>query len=261
MHPILFKVWGLTIHSYGFMIALGFFLAVGVAKHLARKSHIDEKKIVDLSFWLLFYGFIGSRILFVFTRLDYFSTDPIAIIRFWEGGFVFLGGLIGALICSIYFVKKYNMSIWKTADVGFPALVVGHIFGRGGCFFAGCCHGLPTEMPWGMRFYSSLVDPKYVGIPIHPTQLYEAFSLALIFVLLYVTFLRKRFDGQVALTYLIVYPIVRSVIEVFRGDKIRGFVIDGWVSTSQFISIIILIVSLVVLIKRLRDVSEKKSII
>ena len=258
MHPVLFQLGSLTIHSYGMLIALGFFLALGVAKWLGKKSGLDTGRLIDLGFWVLFIGFAASRVLFIFTRLDYFMSNPMAMFRFWEGGFVFFGGLIGAFGFASWYVRHYKIPYWKAADVAFPALALGHAFGRLGCFMAGCCHGRATDVPWAMRFDSTLVDIHLRGVPIHPTQLYESFSLLILFVGLLWVYHRRVFDGQVALTYLMAYPIIRSVIEVYRGDGIRGFVIQDVLSTSQFISILVFAAAAVALFYRLRVVSRSE---
>ena len=117
--------------------------------------------------------------------------------------------------------------MWKTMDACIPGLVLAHLFGRLGCLSAGCCYGKPTDKPWGIRLYSDLVDEHLRGIPLHPTQLYEAGALGILFLGLLWIFHHRKFDGQVALTYFLAYPIIRSIVEIFRGDLIRGFVIDG----------------------------------
>lgn len=256
MHPLLFHIGPIPVHTYGFLIAIGFILALQVIRRLSERSGLNAERVLDLTFWSLLIGFLGCRILFIFTRWDYFSTDPLAMFKLWEGGLVFLGGPIAVLPFVIWQVRKHRLPLWKVMDVMIPGLVLGHMFGRFGCFAAGCCYGKPTEAPWGMRFNSELVDAAMRGIPLHPTQLYEAFSLAILFAGLLFVFFRKLFDGQVVLTYFIAYPIIRSVIEIYRGDQIRGFVIDGVLSTSQFISILVFIGASVALGYRLKQVRE-----
>jgi phosphatidylglycerol:prolipoprotein diacylglycerol transferase len=146
------------------------------------------------------------------------------------------------------------MDLWKTMDCAFPGLVTAHMFGRVGCLTAGCCYGKPTGSSWGIKLYSDLVDPSLRGIPLHPTQIYEATSLFLLLMGLLWLERRKSFDGQVALTYLMAYSVIRSIIEVFRGDLIRGFVIGDWLSTSQFISALVFVAAMIALIYRLKAV-------
>lgn len=258
MYPILLKIGPIPIYGYGFLIALGFLAAICIIRHLASRSGLNVNQIIDLTFYCLIIGFLSSRVLFVLTRLPEFIADPLAVFRIWEGGFVFFGGLLGALPFGIWYFRKYKIPAWKAMDAMIPGLTIGHLFGRMGCFLAGCCYGKPTESLFGVRFYSDLVDRAYHGIPLHPTQLYEATSLGVLFLGLLWIFKNKKFDGQVTLTYLIGYPIIRSIIETFRGDLIRGFVIEGILSTSQFISILVFLAACVALVFRLRTVELRK---
>jgi len=253
MHPILINIGPFTIHTYGFLIACGFLVALSLAKRLAIRSKLNVEKTLDLGFWCMFVGFIGARLLYIITRFNDFAVDPLAVFKIWEGGLVFFGGPLTAIPFAIWYAKKHEIPIWKTLDVFTPGLAVAHAFGRLGCFSAGCCYGKPTDGPFGVRFHSDLVALQYRGIPLHPTQLYESFSLFILFAGLMYIYKKRVFDGQVALSYLLIYPIIRSVIETFRGDLIRGFVVDGVLSTSQFISILVFIGAAVVFRKRAID--------
>lgn len=254
MHPLLFQLGPVPIHTYGVMIALGFLAALLVLKKLAPREGLELENIIDLAFLCLIAGFLGARILFILTLLHEFLADPVSIFKVWEGGLVFYGGPIAALPVIIWYTRKKKMSLWKVGDIAAPALTIAHFFGRLGCFSAGCCYGKPTDSPLGVKFYSPLVDASLRGVPLHPTQLYEAFSLLVLFFgLLYVE-RTKKFDGQAMLIYLMAYPIIRSLIEIYRGDEIRGFVIGNVVSTSQFISIGVFAVAALVLYRRLSRV-------
>jgi phosphatidylglycerol:prolipoprotein diacylglycerol transferase len=257
MHPLLFKIGSIPVHSYGFLIAIGFLVAVFVIRKLSLRSHLDPERVLDFTFWLLLVGFIGARVLYILTRLDYFESDPAAIFRVWEGGLVFFGGPLACIPFAVWYIKKHGMPLWKTMDVLIPGLVINHAFGRFGCLAAGCCYGKPTGGSWGIKLYSDLVDQDMRGIPLHPTQLYEASALLILFAGLMILFRRKAFDGQIVLTYFIAYPIIRSIIEIFRGDSIRGFVIDDVLSTSQFISILVVIGASIVLAYRLKSLHRE----
>jgi phosphatidylglycerol:prolipoprotein diacylglycerol transferase len=154
----------------------------------------------------------------------------------------------------IWYVRRHKLPIWRTADAMIPGLVIAHMFGRFGCLAAGCCYGKPTGHEWGVRLYSDLVEKEFQGIPLHPTQLYEATALAILFAGLLYVFRHKRFDGQVVLTYFMAYPIIRSIVEAFRGDLIRGFVIEDVLSTSQFISGLVFMAATALLVYRLRQI-------
>lgn len=256
MYPVLLNLGPLTIHTYGFLIAIGFLVAVSVIKRLAARDHLNVDRTIDLTFWCLFVGFIGARILFIITRWSEFAINPIDMFKVWQGGLVFFGGPLAVIPFLIWYVRKYKLPVWKVMDVLAPGLTIAHAFGRFGCLAAGCCYGKPTGTSFGIYLYSDLVDPSLRGIPLHPTQLYEATALFILFFGLLAVFKRRQFEGQVALTYLLVYPIIRSVIEIFRGDLIRGFVIDDVLSTSQFISILVFLGAAITLFYRLKLAPE-----
>jgi phosphatidylglycerol:prolipoprotein diacylglycerol transferase len=254
MYPLLINLGPIPIHTYGFLIAIGFLSAVYTIRKLSEKAGLDVERTLDLTFWILLVGFIGARVLFIFTRLDYFMSNPLDMLKVWEGGLVFFGGPIFCTPFFVWYCRKHKMSMWKQSDAMIPGLVIAHMFGRFGCLAAGCCYGKPTGHEWGIRFYSDLVEKEYQGIPLHPTQLYEATGLLCIFLGLLYTFKHKKFDGQVFLTYFMSYTIVRSIVEIFRGDIVRGFVIDDVLSTSQFLSIVIFTLASIALWMRLKQV-------
>ncbi|MBU6374724.1 MAG: prolipoprotein diacylglyceryl transferase [Bdellovibrionales bacterium] len=258
MFPLLFQIGPFPVHTYGLMIAIGFFVSVSMIRRLSQQSGLDPQKMADFAFWFLLVGFIGARSLFVITRWSDFAADPLAIFKIWEGGLVFFGGPLLAVPFGIWMVHRSKISGWKGIDIFLPPIAIAHAFGRLGCLAAGCCYGRPTDLPWAVRLNSELVDKAHRGVALHPVQLYEAVALTLLFAGLLWLFPRKKFDGQVGLSYLLAYPIVRSIIEEFRGDSVRGFVIDGFLSTSQFISLVIFLVALIALIWRVREVNEMR---
>lgn len=177
-------------------------------------------------------------------------------LRYGKAGLFFFGGPIAVFPYVLYYAKKHKLNLWKVMDVLVPGLTIAHAFGRFGCLAAGCCYGKPTGTSFGVILNSDLVDRAMQGIRLHPTQLYEASALLILFAGLIWIFKNKKFDGQVVLSYFIAYPIIRSIVEIYRGDIIRGFVVGDWLSTSQFISVLIFGVATVALIKRLRDVRK-----
>lgn len=256
MHPTLLEIplgfATIPIHTYGLMIAIGFLLAIYTVRKLAIRNQINPDLVSDLSFWLLVYGFVGARALFVFTRFEDYRSNPIEILKVWEGGLVFFGGLITATLYAVFFFKRHRLAVWKMIDVLSPGVVLAHAFGRLGCLGAGCCYGRPTGGTWGIKLHSELVDLPLRGIPLHPVQLYESAALFVLFGGMMYLSRHRRFEGQVGLTYFMIYPIIRSIVELFRGDVIRGFVIEDILSTSQFISILVFSAATAVLIRRLK---------
>lgn len=246
MHPVLFNFEGLTLYTYGFFVALGVVAAIFFARHEARRIGIDPERIMDLCFYLVIAAIVGSRLFYVATNLSYFTREPLDIFKIWQGGLVFYGGFIGALLTAVIFVKKYELPLGKTADIAAMAIPLGHFFGRIGCFFAGCCYGQSCGLPWAVTFHhpESLAP---LNTPIHPTQLYSSAANLLIFLGIFAFRKHKRFDGQLFWIYVICYGLIRSAIEVFRGDYRGGFLF-GCISVSQAIGVSLALASFVILI-------------
>ena len=259
MHPLLLKIGPIPVHTYGFMIAMGFLASLYVIKRMAIRNKLDVDRILDLTFWGLLVGFLGARALFVITRWSSFLEEPSAIFKIWEGGLVFYGGPIVVVPFIVWYVRQFKLPVWRVLDVIAPGLTIAHALGRFGCLAAGCCYGKPTGNSFGVRLHSDLVERSLQGIPLHPTQLYEAFGLFVLLAGLIYVEKQKKFDGQVVLTYFMVYPVIRSIVEIFRGDLIRGFIIDDFLSTSQFISLVVFFAAGVVLYLRLKAVHSALS--
>jgi phosphatidylglycerol:prolipoprotein diacylglycerol transferase len=244
MHPVLFRIGPITIYTYGFLVAAGFLLGLALAIKQAKKEGIPHNKIVDLGFYILIAAIVGSRLFFILINLTNYLENPLDVFKIWEGGLVFYGGVLLAVPTAIWYVRKNALGIWKTADIFAPSIAIGHAIGRIGCFFAGCCYGRTAEnLPWGIIF----TNPECLAptnVPLHPTQLYESAGEFLNFLILITLRRYKSFKGQLFITYLIIYSILRFVAEFFRGDMDRGFVIYNF-SVSQGISILILLVAIV----------------
>ena len=133
---------------------------------------------------------------------------------------------------------------WPMMDrLAITACII-HGMGRLGCFFAGCCHGTPTDLPWGVTFIDNASQAEPLNTPLHPTQLYSAGLIFSILVILLMFKRHRRFEGQLFFIYIILYAIGRGIIEIFRGDEERGYIIDGVISHSQFISIIVITIAM-----------------
>jgi phosphatidylglycerol:prolipoprotein diacylglycerol transferase len=239
---------GLGLHSYGLAIALGFAVGVVLAVRQARREGLDAGALLDLLFWILVSGILGSRLVFVLVHAGEYArlcagsgpqpfgrvlSDCAAPLRIWQGGLVFYGGALAATAVTAWFARRQRWSFGRVADLLAPSLALGHAFGRLGCFFAGCCFGKPwasgVVFPPGSVAYDDLLTAGRIAIgaratpPLHPTQLYEAAGELVIFFVLLWARRRKRFAGAVALLYAALYAGLRFVVEVFRGDAGRGF--------------------------------------
>src|SRR4030043_817819 len=196
MHPILFRFGPLTIHTYGLLVAVGFLIGLGFAVRQARKEGTPADKIIDLGFYILLSAIIGSRLGFNLINASHYIKNPLDIFKIWEGGLVFYGGVLLAVPTAIWYVKKNGLGIWSTADVFAPSIAIGHALGRLGGFFAGCCYGKTAQsLPWAGTFTNpeSLAP---IGIPLHPTQLYESAGEFINFLILIALRKNKAFKGQ-----------------------------------------------------------------
>jgi phosphatidylglycerol---prolipoprotein diacylglyceryl transferase len=258
MYPILFRLGGLEIYAYGVFVLLSFATGVLLVIQRARKAKvsISFERIADLFFYAVLSALLGSRILFVLINFNVYRKNPLEAFKIWEGGLVFYGGLILAAVVSIIYMKWHQLPIWKFADLSSPSIALGLFFGRIGCFFAGCCYGKETSLPWSVVFK----DPNSLArlnVPLHPTQLYEAAVGIVIFFFLIWWEKRKSFDGQTFWVFTLLYSVTRFLIEMLRGDP-RGFIFQDLLSTSQGIGIFLAILSLFMLsyLKRVQRTEE-----
>src|SRR5256714_340579 len=258
MYPVLFRIHGFPINTYGVFLALAFLGAIFVTVRLAQRDGLPKERIYDLCLWLLLSSLVGSKLLMLFTEPEY-RQNPMMLfsLDFLRSGGVFYGGLIGAIIAGFLLMRRWKLPWWKTADACVPGIALGNVLGRQGCFSAGCCWGKPTTLPWGVRF--SELGHEVTGVPIdaklHPTQLYESFAMLIVFFFLLWLHKKKQFSGQVILTYAIIYATVRFLIEFVRDDPrgdILGLTTLTGLSTSQLIGLVVGIGALITLVIRWR---------
>ncbi len=289
MYPELFRIGSFPINTYGVWLALAFLSALLVAARLAARDGLPRERVYDLGLWMLLAALAGSKVLMLWTEPGY-REDPLKLISldFLRSGGVFYGGFIGAVTVGYFLIKRYGLPWWKTADAFAPGIALGNVFGRQGCFAAGCCWGKPTGVSWGLHFTEA--GHNITGVPtivehlspdnpaayqlwlqklgnplaplhLHPTQLYESFAALAIFLFLLWLHKRKLFSGQVILFYAVLYGAARFTIEFFRDDPrgdIAGLTTLTGLSTSQMISLIIGLGGLVILLLRWRRASLEK---
>ncbi len=245
MHPTLFHIGNFAVHTYGFFVAIGFLLAISLAVREAKRVDEDGEKIIDLALYILIAAIVGSRLLYIAINWGDFRAHPVEMVRIWNGGLVFYGGLIGAFLMTVWYLGKHRLHIWKTADILAPYIALGQSIGRIGCFFAGCCYGKVCHHWWAVTFtHPESLAPK--GVPLHPTQIYSSVNAFLIYLVLIRLRRSKKFEGKLFWVYILLYAITRSIIEFFRGDH-RGTLLGGLLSTSQTIGIVMALVAVFML--------------
>jgi len=249
MHPILFEIRGFPVYTYGVLLAAAYLLGLQFALMRARKRGLDPNRIMDLGIWIIISALAGAKLLLLVIDFRTFTSSATAFMTLLRSAGVFYGGLIAAVIVALWYLKRHKMPMWTVTDVFAPGIALGHVVGRLGCLFAGCCFGRRTGVPWAITFHSEFAAQNVgtpLEVPLHPTQLYEAGAELLILVLLLATERRgKPFPGRTFWSYMLLYGISRFIIEFYRGDP-RGMI---WMfSTSQFLSLVIVPLAIAMLV-------------
>ncbi len=250
MYPELFSIGPITVYSYGVLLAVSYLIGLWLAMRRAKAWGLDANRVLDLGIYIIIAALIGAKLLLLVVDFNQFRQSPQDLLSLARSGGVFYGGLILAVVVAFWYISKHRLPFWTTCDVFAPGIALGHVSGRLGCLAAGCCYGRPTTLPWGITFTSPLAAANVgtpLGIPLHPTQLYEAGAELLILAFLLTTERRgRRFAGRTFWLYMLLYAISRYIIEMYRGDP-RGTVF-GIFSTSQFISILLGPLSVIMLV-------------
>lgn len=257
MMPQLFQSGSLTIQSYGFFIVLGFLAAVRWTTLLMQREGISAAKTEGLGLVTIISSGIGSKVLTEFDYPGFYSDSNSSFLwgQVTGRGGVFYGGFLLAIAATVLYCRLVRLSWWHAADGVAPALALAQGLGRVGCFLAGCCWGVPTNLPFGTTFRSELAH-ETTGVPLHlrlhPTQLYEA--ALLFFSIPFLLALRRKrvFHGEVILVYLLYYAVARFLLEFLRADP-RGHHLGGLLSTSQLIALLIIPVAVVLFLSRSKE--------
>lgn len=240
MYPRLLELGPITLYTYGVLLAAAYLLGLKLAMVRAAKRGLDQARILDLGIYIIIAALLGAKLLLLVTDFSTFRQDPRELLTLARSGGVFYGGLILAVVVALWYIHHVRLPLWTTCDAFAPGIALGHVIGRFGCLFAGCCYGRPTNEPWAITFTDPFAAANVgtpLGVPLHPTQLYEAGAeLLILFFLLFTERKGKPYPGRTFWLYMLLYAISRFVIEFFRGDE-RGTV--GALSTSQFISVLL----------------------
>jgi len=230
MRSILFEFLGLPIYAFGTAIAIAFAFAAWHIRKLAMKEGMKGEGVIDAAIVGMLSAIIGARLFFVFQPTEWtthFSRTPLEILRIWNGGLTFYGGLLACFVAVPFVFRHHKMPFWPVADCFAPSVAIGHGIVRLGCFMNGCCYGKPAT--WG------IVMPEVDALARQPSQLYESGAGILIFGFVLWLHPRRRFNGQTILSYLLLYAVSRFLIEMSRDDPGRGGL--GPFSTSQWVAV------------------------
>ncbi len=245
------------IPLYGIFFYIGVLVASISALLLSHKKQMPPFDIVGSAIYVMTGALLGSKLLFIAVSFREIIEHEISFLGMIKGGFVFYGGLIGGALGLLIYIWQFKLKFFDYADLYATVLPLGHAFGRVGCFFAGCCYGMPYD-GFFSHTYTASAGTTPLGVSLLAIQLIEAFFLFLLFFLLLAVFLRQSKKlGLCCTVYATVYAVLRFVLEFFRGDKERGVL---FFSTSQWISLAILISILMLIIRKKYKASQKNTI-
>ena len=233
MLPV-FHFFEKDIPVYGLSWVCGIALAAVVAVLLYRRTKGDLFDLAGSAVFAVIGGMIGSKLLFLIVTLPTILRHRIPLMAVIQGGFVFYGGLIGGMAGLYIYLHIYKLPKLTFADIFAVVMPLGHAVGRVGCHLGGCCYGQPYDGP-GCVVYTQTLGDTPLNTPLFPIQLLEAAALTVLFIVLFITYLKGAPAGTATRIYLIGYAVMRFVLEFFRGDAVRGIGLS--LSTSQWISI------------------------
>lgn len=244
-------IFGREIPLYGIFFYLGIAVAAAVGVLLCHKRKFEKAELVYSAIYSLIGAFVGAKLLFILTSLQQIMEYGIPLVNVIKGGFVFYGGLIGGFLGLWIYAKQFKVNIWDYTGIYAAVLPLGHAIGRVGCFFAGCCYGIPFE---GGHIYTESVGNTPLGVPLLPIQLIESACLLLLFLaILWLSLARPQDNRITTYCYLFAYPVLRFVLEFFRGDGERGVAV---LSTSQWISIALVFFGVVLVVRERKYAKE-----
>jgi phosphatidylglycerol:prolipoprotein diacylglycerol transferase len=242
MHPVLFQLGPVTVYSYGVLVATGVLFAIWYASRHAPRAGLNPEKVWNLGIYIVFSAMIVAKVWLILSAWDFYVSNPREIfsVETIQSGGTFYGGFLGGILAIFLYTYFQKMPVLPVLDTFAVALPLGHAIGRIGCFAAGCCYGKPTALPWGVTFTNQIaarIAGTPLGVPLHPTQLYEASAEFLNFLFLAWLSKKQRFTGQILGTYLVLYGVERATIEFFRGDPGRTLLFNESVSLMQIVSV------------------------
>lgn len=243
-NPIAFSIFGIDIRWYGLLIGCAFLLAVYLSYKRAPQYDLKSDHILDFCIFMIPLSIIGARAYYVFFEWEYYAGDIRKILDIRSGGLAIHGGLIAGLIVAISVSKYHKFKFSDLADCVFPTVALGQAIGRWGNFFNSEAHGGPTDLPWGI-----MVD----GVKVHPTFLYESLWCLMLFILLSILGKKRKFSGQIALLYGILYSFERFFVESLRTDSLM----IGPFKQAQVLSTCVIIICILIYIYLNKKYGEK----
>jgi phosphatidylglycerol:prolipoprotein diacylglycerol transferase len=237
MLPWLIHIGSYQLPTYGVLVALAFIAALALASHFAKQRGLDKEKIVNLGVYCALVGMLGAKLLMIALDPNYRQhPSEIFTLDVLKSAGIFYGGFILAVVFAGFYIVRQGLPLYRTCDIFAPGLALGHGIGRLGCFAAGCCWGKPTHLPWAVVFtHTDATTGVPLNIPLHPTQLYEAFGEFAICLILIWQLQRPHRNGQVIGAWAVLYGLVRFGVEFLRDHDSSNpfggpFVLEQWIA-------------------------------
>lgn len=245
--------WGpLQVRGWGTMLTVGFAAGLLWAIYDTRKDEqITVDLLVDLTLAILVGAIVGARLISAALNWPDFARDPLELLRVWEGGLSFHGGLLGGFLGAAIYIHRRPISMARVADMLTPSITLGYAITRVGCFLNGCCYGAPSDVPWAITL------PHLSGhgeiVPRHPVQLYATAASLVIFGLLLLIRRHLNRQGHLFLVYLILYSLARFGLEHFRrGVSGEIFAPLAPLTVAQFASALVALLAAILMVWDLR---------
>jgi len=253
--PVAVQFGPLAIRWYGVIMATAFLLGIWLAHCRAQQNNIDPNHIFNMVTIIIPASIIGARLYYVLFTWENYRLEPLEVLAIWHGGLAIHGGIIGGLLAGLFYVRKYKLSTWQTADIVAPSLILGQAIGRWGNFINQEAHGGPVTEQFISHFPAFIKNQMFIqGQYYHPTFIYESMWNLIVFVILTLRWPRKKTDGEIAFLYLILYSIGRFFVEALRTDSLML----GPLRVAQLVSVTLIIIGAAgILIQR--QISKKKS--
>lgn len=259
MRSILFYLGPVPIRAYGLMLWLALVVGIIRSARAAKKTNIKPEHVVDVGLYSLLAGVLCAHLASIVLDLPYYWGNPSEIISLWKGilspsgglrGLSFHGGLIGGIGAAWLYTRRKGISFLAMADLCSPGLAIGYGIARIGCFLNGCCYGIPTKLPWAVRFHLDSVSGEMTP-PSHPVQIYAMLASFLIAGILIMIERRQRFKGHVFLSYLAMYSVYRFLIEFLRKGVTADVAFAG-ITEAQVASLVMLAITVPILAIKLK---------
>ena len=237
MHPILFKIGRFELPAYGVILVAVFLLVTWLLRREASRLGLNARKTGDLALITLLFGLVGAKLLLILVDWELYIREPVKILGTLRSAGVIYGGLVVGSAGAIWYMRKHKLPMWQTLDVLAPFAALGVGLGRLSCLMAGCCYGIPYEGPFALHFPDHPYCDAPAGVGLFPIQLLSLLNGILLFLGLLWLLRKNAFPGSVIAAYAFFYGLTRGLIEIFRGDEVRGLWLNELLSTSQIIAV------------------------